>query len=159
MKGLSTILAMILIVIIVVALIGLTYTFAANLFQTTTTTATSSVETTTQNMDKHVSVRGTVTCKNTTATALIWRVSLTLRHDGSTYNINTRANELTAIVDTVSAMTYNAPKLNETTIAPQTTITTNFEFTNTSAMTSGSHTLYIESPAGEISESLTCTYV
>ena len=40
MKGISTILAMILIVIIVVALIGLTYTFAVGLFGTTTEATT-----------------------------------------------------------------------------------------------------------------------
>jgi len=56
MKGISTILAMILIVIIVVALIGLTYTFAVGLFATTTEGATEQTETVTEAMQKSVNI-------------------------------------------------------------------------------------------------------
>jgi hypothetical protein len=110
-------------------------------------------------MDKHVQVLSTPTCKNTTAAATTWQISLIVKHDGSQYSINSdRLNELTAIVDTVAIITYNAPKLNETVILPQTMISTSFTFLNVTPMTSGAHTFFIESPAGEISESLTCTY-
>lgn len=160
MKGLSTILAMILIVIIVVALIGLTYTFAANLFQTTTSTATTSVETTTANMDKHVSIRGTVLCKNTSLTLTAWRVNVTLRHDGATNPINVaRDNELTALVDSYTPSGYDSPDpMNTYDFPVQTTKSFSFTFNSPVWTLGSSHILYIETPAGEISESITCTW-
>ena len=85
MKGISTILATILIVIIVVALVSLTYTFAVGLFTTASGGATQGVQATTIRLDKSVSIVGTPTCKVYTINN--YTVSFTVRHLGSTYNI------------------------------------------------------------------------
>jgi FlaG/FlaF family flagellin (archaellin) len=84
MKGISTILATILIVIIVVALVSLTYTFAIGLFGTASSGATSGVEQTTIRIDKGVAFVTDPTCTNGATTKL----SFTLRHLGATYPIN-----------------------------------------------------------------------
>jgi len=79
MKGISTILAMILIVIIVVALIGLTYTFAVGLFSTTTIATTTSTTAVTGNMQKTVDIVAATCYNNTTSTI----VTYTLRNSGT----------------------------------------------------------------------------
>ena len=89
MKGISTILATILIVIIVVALVSLTYTFAVGLFTTASGGATQGVQATTIRLDKSVSIVGTPTCVPAygAAKSNTSNVSFTVRHLGSTYNI------------------------------------------------------------------------
>ena len=82
MKGISTILATILIVIIVVALVSLTYTFAIGLFGTSSRGATGGVEQTTMRMDKAVAFVTDPTCSGTGV------ISFTIRHLGATYDIN-----------------------------------------------------------------------
>lgn len=168
MKGISTILAMILIVIIVVALIGLTYTFAVGLFSTTSTTATTQVEETTKRLDKHISFVGTEICRNLTAAGPTssWTVQFTIRHDGATYEINTpTTSELTAIVDSAiiaDTSTYlvgGSTRLGTTPISPGTLKTFNLTFTNgTSGIsTTTSHKLTISTPAGEMPVNIACT--
>lgn len=162
MKGISTILAMILIVIIVVALIGLTYTFAVGLFSTTSGTATSQVTTTTTRLDKQVSFIGTVTCKNSTVAADNWTVTFTLRHNGATWDINDAVqNELTAILDSnviadsQTWYTTGSGTLGTTPIKPGELKTFSLWY-GASAFT-GSHTLTISAPAGEMPMQITCT--
>jgi FlaG/FlaF family flagellin (archaellin) len=161
MKGISTILAMILIVIIVVALIGLTYTFAVGLFSTTSGTATSQVTTTTTRLDKQVSFIGTVTCSNYNPPNN-WVVQFTIRHNGATYNINDAAqNELTAILDSNVIPDANTKLVGGTTtlgtqlIKPGELKTFNLTYVNTSAFT-GAHTLTMSAPAGEMPMQITC---
>ena len=91
MKGISTILATILIVIIVVALVSLTYTFAVGLFGTAAGGAERGVTTTTIRLDKSVSIVGTPICSLSSNT---YSVVFTIRHLGSTYNIT--GNEVSA---------------------------------------------------------------
>jgi len=84
MKGISTILAMILIVIIVVALIGLTYTFAVGLFGTATTGATGQTEAVTKRLDQSIGFVTSPVCTNTTNN---WRITFTIKHTGATHDI------------------------------------------------------------------------
>ena len=105
MKGISTILAMILIVIIVVALIGLTYTFAVNLFGTTTGATTNQTGTVTKRLDQSVTFVTDPTCENwTDSTWWGWVMKFTIRHTGSQYNIN--GNEIDALIGN-APFTYN----------------------------------------------------
>ena len=161
---------MILIVIIVVALIGLTYTFAANLFSTTTETATSSVTTTTKNMDKTVQVIGSPLCTvSSTGAGQGINVTFTIKHGGATYAINTeRKPELTVMFGSTVLPNANVSKGGDTggvscskcignvTIQPQEMVTFTATYGNSSVLTSASQKLYIVSPAGEISETITC---
>lgn len=164
MKGISTILAMILIVIIVVALIGLTYTFAVGLFSTTSGTATSQVTTTTTRLDKQVSFIGTVTCQNNTVAASNWTVTFTIRHNGATYNINdaTSPNELTAIIDSSvildanTKLTTGSTSLGSQLIKPGELKTFSLWYQNTSGVFTGTHTLTLSAPAGEMPMQITC---
>jgi FlaG/FlaF family flagellin (archaellin) len=91
MKGISTIVATILIVIIVVALVSLTYTFATGLLSTTTKSAETGVTTTTMRMDQRASFATDPICKNVTNG---WNITFSLRHDGATYKI--KADEINA---------------------------------------------------------------
>jgi len=84
MKGISTILAMILIVIIVVALIGLTYTFAVGLFGTATTGATGQTEAVTKRLDQSI---GFVTSPICTSNTENWTITFTIKHTGATHDI------------------------------------------------------------------------
>jgi FlaG/FlaF family flagellin (archaellin) len=117
MKGISTILAMILIVIIVVALIGLTYTFAVGLFQTTTSAATTTTTNITSNILKSVYIIGTPICTNST-TNMVWDwVNFTIQNTG-TLTIN--PGDLYATIDgntTAVLNTTNAP-INSVSISP-----------------------------------------
>jgi archaellum component FlaF (FlaF/FlaG flagellin family) len=160
MKGISTILAMILIVIIVVALIGLTYTFAVGLFTTTTTSTTAQTEATTKRLDKHVSFISDPTCTNTSTT---WTVKFTIRHDGATYNINDvgSTGELSVIFageiipDTATKEVGGTETLGKTKITPGSAKT--FNFTNTSAVNwANTQTLTISAPAGIMPKTVTC---
>jgi hypothetical protein len=165
MKGISTILAMILIVIIVVALIGLTYTFAVGLFSTTSGTATSQVTTTTTRLDKQVSFIGTVTCGNYSGNANNWVIQFTIRHNGATHNINDASqNELTAILDSnvipdgSTTLVGGATHLGTEKITPGALRTFNLTYMNsTSGAFTGTHTLTLSAPAGEMPMQITCT--
>ena len=140
MKGISTILAMILIVIIVVALIGMTYTFAVGLFSTTTTATENQTSQITGNMGKTVNIVAarcdatansyTYSLRNT-GTQTIRIADLALFADGSLVTVNGFDSDLT--VGEVD------------------------EFTATvTDVTAGSHTLRVSTPAGEIEERMTC---
>jgi len=163
MKGISTILAMILIVIIVVALIGLTYTFAVGLFSTTTGTATSQVTTTTTRLDKQVSYIGTATCGNYSGSSSKWVIQFTLRHNGASYTINDPSSpiELTAIIDSSvipdldTKLVDGTTTLGTQTIKPGELKAFNLTYVNSSAFI-GSHTLTISAPAGEMPKQITC---
>jgi len=161
MKGISTILAMILIVIIVVALIGLTYTFAVGLFSTTSGTATSQVTATTTRLDKQVSFIGTVTCGNYSGSNN-WVIQFTIRHNGATHNINDPTpQELTAILDSNvildanTKLTTGSTTLGTQPIKPGELKTFNLTYANSSAFT-GTHTLTLSAPAGEMPMQITC---
>jgi FlaG/FlaF family flagellin (archaellin) len=147
MKGISTILAMILIVIIVVALIGLTYTFAIGLFTTTSGTVGGQVSETTKRLDRQVSFIA-ANCKNISAT---WNITFTLRHNGATYNIE--SGDLAAYWKEAEVTT--TPAITSQVMLPGKTYT--FSFENTSEVDwHGVQTLTISAPASPISQTITC---
>jgi archaellum component FlaF (FlaF/FlaG flagellin family) len=140
MKGISTILAMILIVIIVVALIGMTYTFAVGLFSTTANATQQQTNQVTSNMGKTVAI-ASAKC-NPGA-----NYQITLRNTGS----NTiGGGELSAFVDgTLININFGAG-LTSGQIAP-------FTSTAPTAFSDGkSHTLRVSAPAGEVEAQVTC---
>jgi FlaG/FlaF family flagellin (archaellin) len=85
MKGISTILATILIVIIVVALVSLTYTFAISLFGTSSRGVETGVTETTIRLDKRVEFVVDPSCSNVGGN---WQIAFSIRHAGATYNIS-----------------------------------------------------------------------
>jgi FlaG/FlaF family flagellin (archaellin) len=146
MKGISTILATILIVIIVVALVSLTYTFAVGLFTTASTGAEKGVQATTIRLDKSVSIVGTPTCTLSSST---YTVSFTIRHIGSTYNMT--ESEVSAFLGGGSG-TFSSFG---TQLAPGGTKT--LSWTNSSAViwsTTGT-TFTVSAPAADASKTLT----
>ncbi len=165
MKGISTILATILIVIIVVAIIGLTYTFSVTLFQQAAGGATNATVTTVGNIQKSVAIVS-ATCvpalggQNATL--------FTIRHLGSiaiTYN-NT-ASELTTLLDgndisTTACVTGSVPLRCIRGVIGSTAQTFNAgtlsdQFNHTATGLSGTaHTLVVSSPAGSDSIRINC---
>jgi len=150
MKGISTILAMILIVIIVVALIGLTYTFAVGLFSTTTAGATEQTAAVTKRLDQSVTFLTDPTCTNYTSDS--WVIKFTIKHTGATYNIES---------DEIDALVGNDPFVINgfgTTMAPGETkylnITNNK--TETNIDWSGTQTLTISVPATPVTKTVNC---
>lgn len=156
MKGISTILAMILIVIIVVALIGLTYTFAVGLFSTTTTGATEQTAAVTTRLQKTVAIVAS-SCANITSGVDAGNdsVKFTLKHTGT---IDIETNELSAFLggskispkDTVTSNTLEDTSLSAGSLSNE------FEY-NTTDGHKTPRTLRISAPAGEVDVSLTCT--
>ena len=144
MKGISTILAVILIVIIVVAMISLTYTFASSLIATTTTEAAKQTTTTAERMLK------TVEFIIANCDANSDEVKFTLRHTGSA-DIN--SGELAAFVNEEIVATnplINETSLNAGSISP--------EFVYTGTFNSGdSVKITISAPANPANMEVTCS--
>jgi len=78
MKGISTILATILIVIIVVALVSLTYTFAVGLFTTSAKGATAGTEALTTRLQQSVEIVGDGSCD-----AVANNITFSIRNSGT----------------------------------------------------------------------------
>jgi hypothetical protein len=136
MKGISEILAMILIVIIVVALIGMTYTFATGLFSTTSNATQAQTNQVTSNMGKTVSIVAS------SCTAGSYKFSI--RNTGP----NTiKGTELAAFADG-SQLTV--------TFVDQTSGNVT-QYTSSSGGTAVPHTLRVSAPAGEVQTQVTCT--
>jgi len=147
MKGISTILATILIVIIVVALVSLTYTFAVGLFSTAAGGAEKGVVTTTQRLDKSVSIVGTPVCTKPVSNS--YQIVFTIRHLGATYNIT--STEASAFLGGGSGIISGF----STDLAPGGTKT--LTWTNNSLVTwsSTGTTFTVSAPAADASKTLT----
>ena len=148
MKGISTILATILIVIIVVALVSLTYTFATGLLGTATKGAESAATTATMNLNKRVFLVTDPTCEKTSEG---WTITYTIRHDGATYNIN--YNEITALFgnDLLSSdwtSGYIEPGQAKTVVAKNTTVVD---------WSSKTRSFTVSAPAGSVYRTITCS--
>ena len=159
MKGISTILAMILIVIITVALIGLTYTFASGLITTVSTGAQNQTSTITTNLQKTVYISGTPTCTNDTTKV---NVSFTIKVTGAA-GIN---KELGASIDgaDMTGTTYEYWTASPTTLISNSVLSPNkvqgyiMNFSK-SATTYKARTITISSPAGDVSYTISsCAY-
>lgn len=150
MKGISTILATILIVIIVVALVSLTYTFAVGLFGTATTGAQQGVTATTIRLDKAVSIVGSPICTKVGAN---YQVALTIRHLGATYNIT--SSEISAFLGGASG-SFGASWTGGD-LAPGGTKT--LTWTNSTSVTYSSTgtTFTVSAPAADTNAIVTCS--
>jgi len=149
MKGISTILATILIVIIVVALVSLTYTFAIGLFSTASAGAEKGVTATTIRMDKAISIVGTPTCTS----GATYTIKFVIAHLGTTYNIS--SSEVSAIFGGATGLITGFPTpggLSPGTMSPQLTWTNNTPVTYTSMGTD----FTVHAPAADATKTITC---
>jgi FlaG/FlaF family flagellin (archaellin) len=147
MKGISTIVATILIVIIVVALVSLTYTFATGLLGTTTAGATQATQAVTERLQKTVAFAA-VNCAGNPN-----EVKFTLQHTG-TVNIN--VGELAAFLNgsKIDFTNTTGSKITDTSLKAG-TISDEFNYTATD--TKNSRIITVSTPAGSIDKAVTCT--
>ena len=153
MKGISTILAMILIVIIVVALIGLTYTFAVGLFGTATTGATGQTEAVTKRLDQSIGFVTSPTCNDISAgTDNIWEMKFTIKHTGATHSIE--STEIDALVGNEKFVISGFG----TSMIPGETkyLTIENNETDTGISWNGTQTLTVSVPATPVSRTVIC---
>ena len=143
MKGISTILATVLIVIIVVALVSLTYTFAVGLFTTSARGATSGTEALTKRLQQSVEFVG-ASCTVGGSD----NVKFTIRHSGTVAMI---AGDLNALAD--GSVVSTLPAI--TGVAMDKGDLREFNFTKT--VTSGQDVLItVSAPAGAVDRTVTC---
>jgi len=143
MKGISTILAMILIVIIVVALIGLTYTFAVGLFSTTTGGATQQTTAVTERLQKS----GTIVSASCGAAGATRTFKFTIKNTGT---LQIKDTEQAVFQDDVKAtVTFAALDAGA--------LSNEYTFTNVSKADAGAHSIKLSVPAGEVTYSVTCS--
>lgn len=148
MKGISTVLAVILIVIIVVALVGLTYTFAVTLFGTAAAGAEAQAAAVTERLQKSVTWAASPTCTGTPDV-----IKFTLKHTGT---VDIGSGEMDAFlgegVGKISSSTnpvINTYALNKG--------TTSDEFSYTASDDKTTRTLTVSAPAASITATLTCS--
>jgi len=144
MKGVSTILAVILIVIIVVAMISLVFTFATNLISTTTTEAE---ETTTETAERMLK---SITFIFATCNATNNVTKFTLRHTGT---VDIKSGELVAFIDD-SRITTSPNIENEGIEAGK--ISSEFNYTEGSYNSDQEIKITVSAPAGSIDKKITC---
>jgi FlaG/FlaF family flagellin (archaellin) len=149
MKGISTIVATIMIVIIVVALVSLTYTFAVGLFGTSTKPIETGVTETTKKIDQRVSFVVDPIC--TRPDGITWQISFSIRHEGSTYNITS---------DGITALFGNAPGditgWGSNQMAPGTVKSLTFKNNSAVDWSGKTDSFTVSAPANPISVSVTC---
>lgn len=145
MKGISTMLATVLIVIITVAIVGLAYTWAVGMWGTVSSTSTTTTTTTTERMTKTVEFAVDPTCTSKTAGT----IKFTLKASGIG---DIASGDLNAFLDGSPVTT--TPSVAVATITHGTISTS--EFTYTFAGTKATPKLEISSPAGTISKTITC---
>jgi archaellum component FlaF (FlaF/FlaG flagellin family) len=149
MRGISTILAVILIVIIVVAMISLTYTFAVNLFTTTTTGAEEQTSATTERMLKGV------TFASASCDAGNNIIRFTIRHTGS---VDIESGELAAFIDGSKADFENSAGSLITAVPLDSgQVSDEFNYTSTTDYQDGDKVkITVSAPAGEVERTVTC---
>jgi FlaG/FlaF family flagellin (archaellin) len=148
MKGISTILATILIVIIVVALVSLTYTFAISLFGASTKPVETGVSSTTQKIDKRVIFVVDPSCAKI---GNDWQISFSIRHDGATYNIT--SSEISVYYGNDPTTFSWSPSGD---MSPGSTKTITATNQTGASWGSTSRDVTVSAPANPISKSVTC---
>jgi FlaG/FlaF family flagellin (archaellin) len=144
MKGISTILATILIVIIVVALVSLTYTFAVGLFTTSARGATAGTEALTKRLQQSVEFVS-ASCDKTND-----NVNFTIRHSGTVAMI---AGDLTALIG--GSQVTTEPSI--ATTAMDSGDVKSFGYHSATDYTSGQDIiLTVSAPAGSVDRTVTC---
>lgn len=148
MKGISTILATIMIVIIVVALVSLTYTFATNMFSSSTRPAEVGIEQTNKKIDQRVAFIVQPSCQKIGNN---WQISFSIRHEGATYSI--ASSDVAVIFDNAQADVSTS--WGSDSLAPGSV--KSLSFTNITNVVPGkSYTLTVSAPAGPAEDSVTC---
>jgi FlaG/FlaF family flagellin (archaellin) len=148
MKGISTILATILIVIIVVALVSLTYTFAVGLFSTASHGATTGTTEVTTRLGK------TVTFAASSCTGATDIVKFTLQHTGT---VDIIGGDMAAFLDGSPAAFTNSTGTPITSIGLSAGKFSNeFNFTTTGAHKT-SRIITVATPAGSMDQPVTCS--
>ena len=149
MKGISTILATILIVIIVVALVSLTYSFAVSLFGTSTNPVETSVTEATKKIDQRVTFVVDPVC--TRSDGISWEILFSIRHEGATHNIT--SSQITALYGNTPG---DVTGWGSSPMAPGTVKSLTFK-NNTAVDWSGkTYQFTVSAPANPISKSVTC---
>ena len=141
MKGISTVLAIVLIVIIVVALVGLTYTFAVTLFTTAAGGAQEQATAVTERLQKSVTV------VSASCDATLNQVYFTIRNTGT---LGIDAADMAAFFDDEKlTVTFTPDPLPDGQLSDSLTATG-------VTFSAGSHVLRISAPAGTVDQSMTC---
>ena len=144
MKGISTILATILIVIIVVALVSLTYTFAVGLFSTSARGATSGTEALTKRLQQSVEFVG-ASCISTRTP----QIKFSIRHSGT---VDMIAGDLNALLG--GSIVTTLPDIKTQTMTKGQIS----EFNVTQTVTAGQDVIITASaPAGTVDRTVTCS--
>lgn len=138
MKGISTVLTVVLLVIVTVAIIGLAYAWASGLFRTTTEAGTEQVNIVTSNLQKTVEIISS-NCNSTNG-----EINFVIKNTGSKAILK---SELGVYLGSVSATT--TPALADITIGA----TASYNVTGTKGV---DNTLVVSAPAGEVSTIVSC---
>lgn len=145
MKGISTVLAVILIVIIVVALVGLTYTFAVTLFGTAAAGAEAGITETTKRMDQSITFVGAF-CDSTADD-----VNFTIRHTGATYDID--IGDLSGFIDGAKVTTN--PDIEVAELSPGDT-SNQFGYIGGTYTAGDTVKITVSAPAASVDKIVTC---
>jgi FlaG/FlaF family flagellin (archaellin) len=148
MKGISTILATILIVIIVVALVSLTYTFAVGLFSTASHGATTGTTEVTTRLGKTVTFAAS-SCIGPTNDV----VKFTLQHTGT---VDIIAGDMATFLDGSPATFTNSTGTTITNIG-LTAGKFSTEFNYTATGHKASRIITVATPAGSMDQPITCS--
>ncbi len=148
MKGISTILATILIVIIVVALVSLTYTFAVGLFTTSAKGATAGTEALTKRLQQSVEIIGDGSCN-----AVTNNITFSIRNSG-TENIGTGSLSV-LIAGKLISDSNTVPNITAATMSPGQL--KQFSAWSGDDLTAGTdYTLTLSAPAGSVDKTVSC---
>jgi len=148
MKGISTILATILIVIIVVALVSLTYTFAVGLFTTSAKGATAGTEALAKRLQQSVEIVGDGSCN-----AVTNNITFSIRNSG-TENIG--AGSLSVLIaGKLISDASTAPNITAATMSPG-QLKQFSAWTEDDLTTGNSYTLTVSAPAGSVDKTVSC---
>jgi len=148
MKGISTILATILIVIIVVALVSLTYTFAVGLFTTSAKGATAGTESLTKRLQQSVEIIGDGSCN-----AVTNNITFSIRNSGT---VGIDVGGLSVLIQgKLISDSSTTPNITAATLSPG-QLKQFSAWTADDLVTGTSYTLTVSAPAGTADKTVTC---
>jgi FlaG/FlaF family flagellin (archaellin) len=143
-KGISAVMAVVLIVMITVAVIGLAYAWATGLFRELAERAGIAVEVVPERMAKSIDIIA-ASCTNTTPTNNV--VEFVIRHTGT---LDISAGELAAMLD--GALITTTPDITAAALTPGETA----EFNYTVDEQKATRILSVSAPAATVDKSLSC---
>jgi len=141
MKGISAVLATVLIVVITVAIIGMYFGFARGLFGTVTTAGNQEVGGVTASIEKRVEITA-ATC-NTNGITFTVKATGTADVAKTDFNVFVNETMLTASTTGLNALVAGASEQATTTPV-------------TGTFAKGTYTLKVDAPAGAVTQTVTC---